>query len=692
MARRRARIARWLSVGAVLGSQLLGPAAVLSAQEPLSGAGAEYTQAQSLRGWSLPEFELSTTGTNSIEVNETMTLAVTVRNTSEVTASNLQVTVRRDDRLESLENMSLASYPYYGPAVYPRELDPGESIRLQLEVPTGFGSQSTLAIDEPGAYPVLLTLTGTVDGEPAALAETDFLLDVRPNSQQQQPQLTGREMTVILPLSAPVDIVPGETGVSELILRSENLAQEFADGRLATLLDLYLEHDRRDADGNRSGDLAQAACVAVDPDIVATADRMSRGYTVADSRPPAARTPQRLRDSWGSQRAAQRGEAGTGAQAAAQWLEKLAQAGCIMPLPFAGVDTATIAAADNPWLFFEAVDRGPQLLAQVLDRPIEPLLPMEYTTVDFLDSDFVVSPLVSDESSWPGRAAVYDARLARLLADPNSASAALRVALSTPVPPPAAATDDAPAEPAPVPHTVALMPPRVEPQLATRVFETAVQLRAAGVSGGSIPLESTTEQWNPPALNPARVQNIAQQARYADDLMYMMHNTPDVALSRYDFILPLRQAILRGEDITPTLAQLRSSVALIPPGNVYTRTSESSPMLIVAENGLPLPVNARLAFQGNATLNTPQQVHIPAAGSITVTMTAELYGDDDPTELQLWLATEDNRPISQPVTIAVQTRSLTLGPIVAAAGVIVVAGAGILQWRRRRSQESRQLL
>ena len=45
-----------------------------------------------------------------------------------------------------------------------------------------------------------------------------------------------------------------------------------------------------------------------------------------------------------------------------------------------------------------------------------------------------------------------------------------------------------------------------------------------------------------------------------------------------------------------TLRDLRSSVALIPPGNVYTRVSESSPLLIVAENGLPLPVEAKLQY------------------------------------------------------------------------------------------------
>ena len=118
------------------------------------------------------------------------------------------------------------------------------------------------------------------------------------------------------------------------------------------------------------------------------------------------------------------------------------------------------------------------------------------------------------------------------------------------------------------------------------------------------------------------------------------------------------------------LRDLRSSVSLIPPGNVYTRVSESSPLLIVAENGLPLPVDAHLAYDApdGATLNTQDSVHIPAKGSITVSMTADLPSDADRTSLRLWLATPSEHLISDPIDITVQTR----------AGIVSVYGAGIV--------------
>ena len=90
---------------------------------------------------------------------------------------------------------------------------------------------------------------------------------------------------------------------------------------------------------------------------------------------------------------------------------------------------------------------------------------------------------------------------------------------------------------------------------------------------------------------------------------------------------------------------------------------------------LPLPVDAHLAYDApdGSTLNTPDSVHIPAKGSITVSMTADLPSDADRTSLRLWLATTsvptnpEGHLISDPIDITVQTR----------AGIVSVYGAGI---------------
>ncbi|PIH11548.1 hypothetical protein CTJ10_12780, partial [Staphylococcus epidermidis] len=129
-----------------------------------------------------------------------------------------------------------------------------------------------------------------------------------------------------------------------------------------------------------------------------------------------------------------------------------------------------------------------------------------------------------------------------------------------------------------------------------------------------------------------------------------------------------------------TLRAIKASISLIPPGNVYTRTSESSPLFIVAENGLPLPVNASILYQGppDAKLNTPTEFRIPARGSLTLQMTADLPQNNKRTDLQLYLSTPDNRPISQPVNIAVQTAGGAFANRILVAGLAVLFALAVL--------------
>lgn len=220
---------------------------------------------------------------------------------------------------------------------------------------------------------------------------------------------------------------------------------------------------------------------------------------------------------------------------------------------------------------------------------------------------------------------------------------------------------------------------------------------------------------DPAVVSDTEVLRAGQQARYTDDLTRMMVNDPGINLSRYGFTLPLRRDVLASLSGTPrnslgsheeavratderldgnrrTLQDLRGSVALIPPGNVYTRASESSPLLIVAENGLPLPVDAELAYSGpeGATIDVPGLVHIPAHGSITVQMTADLPAGQDQTQLTLWLATRDGSPISTPVDITVQTRAGIVGTYGIALLLVVGLSLALLFRVGRHRHRNRQ--
>lgn len=222
---------------------------------------------------------------------------------------------------------------------------------------------------------------------------------------------------------------------------------------------------------------------------------------------------------------------------------------------------------------------------------------------------------------------------------------------------------------------------------------------------------------DPTAVADTEVLGIRQQAAYVDDLTSLMVNDPQLALTPYKFTAPLRQDLLRAltysgrnekasfddrvartESISSSnrevLMQLRESVSLLPPGNVYTRISDSSPLLIVARNGLPLPVNAHLRYTGpdSSKLSIPSPLIIPAKGSMTISMTANLPEEPHRTNLSLWLATSQDAGISAPVDITVQTQrglsgrsSIAIGLVITLA-LILLGRVLILRKRKKPSR------
>ncbi|QGU08699.1 hypothetical protein COCCU_14045 [Corynebacterium occultum] len=222
---------------------------------------------------------------------------------------------------------------------------------------------------------------------------------------------------------------------------------------------------------------------------------------------------------------------------------------------------------------------------------------------------------------------------------------------------------------------------------------------------------------DPTIFSDGEVLRASQQANYTDDLTRIMSNDPAISLTRYEYTAPLRRDLLlalsgagrrsyagfwesvqasdqRLNGNRTVLQALRSSVSLIPPGNVYTRASESSPLLIVAQNRLPLPAQAKISYRGpeGVGLNVPTEIRIPAQGSISLQMTADLPGDQERTDLVLWLSTSDGAAISDPVEISVQTRSWTVGTSGAAVLLVLALALALIfrVGRQRRAKASRR--
>ncbi|WP_049155624.1 hypothetical protein [Corynebacterium aurimucosum] len=647
------------------------------------------------------ELELSLLSATEAQVGETLELQLRIHNPTESAVDDLQITSRRSTAVTSTtqarQELAAGSFPYYGASLGAGTLQPGESRDVTVKVPTALGEDSTLAITEPGAYPLLFTLTGTRDGQAASFAEERTILDFQgeePDAEEEGEH----SFSLVYPITAQVDVVPGDTGGEELILESEQLAEQLSPGgRLDQLLDAYLKHD-----------LHGSGCVALDPALVDAADRMSAGYTVNETRPSIAKRPTRLRDSWFTQSDSDRGEPGAGAQDAAAWLEKLKKVDCRMLMPWANADTDAVAKVGNEWLTHEAVEQGAATIERILGAPLSTHLTAPASGTS--EHAMPVPLLVADNSEWAGKAATFDASLGALLAQTGSkpqttgySNPELRYDFSMDSEQARALTAGASISVASAQEeTVAKLPNYQDPAAARAVMEAAQRLLDSGrlqprpVTALDVEEGSGTPGSpypDPAAFHDAEITQVTQQARYTDELMSIMVNDPGIAMTRYSFTAPLRHDLLTAlsatdrsslHGFTPSVKQsrsrleknanmlreLRASVSLIPPGNVYTRVSESSPLLIVAENGLPLPVDAHLAYDApdGATLNTQDLIHIPAKGSITVSMTADLPSDVDQMSLRLWLATPSEHLISDPIDITVQTR----------AGIVSVYGVGAI--------------
>lgn len=725
----------------------------------------------------------------SLSAHDPFHVKLRVTNHSDDTLDGFRIVPRRATAVANLTEQryaAIADAQEYGVVGDTRDVDrqlpPGESMELELDL--------GLDLPDVGTYPIMLQL---LDASGAPLDTDRFHIGVRGTRDG----IRAPELTALYPVTADTHILPGETGEAPedppLVLSSDSLAGELApDGRLTKLVDQYIE-------ATRAPEVGYATCVALDPALIDTVDRMTAGYTIDDERPAVVEEPKRLRDSWGGAEEPD-GEPGAGAQDAAVWLDKvrhLAATGCVVALPWANADLNAVARTGDTWLMREAVERGPFVLQRVLgttgvqntvvtgagyvedgaapalgwadhsrstvmgggmqaawERAMDAAVPKAHAgAVSSLERDDladlagsaapvpeqpvqVLTAAQGRDFGWiaPGVMDVgYQQSLASILAatgadpettgfsEPNlrydyaldskqardvSAAAAVRLAAQS-----AWVSDDA--EEAPEPVLVA-PPADWDADTAAAVLGTVAEL----VSGGAAtpmafgaymaappevePAGAPGEHTDPTAFTDAEVLQVTQQAGFINDLTALMVPDPAIALTRYGFTLPLRRDLLEALTIDGRRAQsryndaveatserlgatravlndLRASVDLIPPGNVYTRTSPSSPLLIVAQNGLPLPVETAIGVSGpdDAQLNTPSVLRIPARGSVTVQMTADLPDSTRETDLKLYLTSPNGQPISRPVDITVRTTRFTVNGWIAA-GVLGVAGLGVL--------------
>lgn len=204
---------------------------------------------------------------------------------------------------------------------------------------------------------------------------------------------------------------------------------------------------------------------------------------------------------------------------------------------------------------------------------------------------------------------------------------------------------------------------------------------------------------------------VRSQSARVDTLMQSLVDDPQSELTPRLYTAPLREDMLRAlstagragaaSDETGTMASDRlaairigldtiyGSVTVLAPGGVYTLASEQSPLLLVARNDLPVPVNVLLRVDApqEMTISDVGITQLPARGSRTITVPAEV---DDTRNLSVdfSVTTLDGSRLGEVSTVSVRSNAYgqALAIITACAGALLLLLAGRRLWHRFRGQ------
>lgn len=331
---------------------------------------------------------------------------LSIRNDTPAPVTDMSLAVRSQAPVSSASSIRYAQLSNFGEypqsseqITVPGSIEPGQTKDISLSIlgegqpaegaDTDSAAQGERAQEEnasdfslthpelfaPGAHPVMFSVNANAQLESQNQPVSQLVgvarstLSVVPD-EPRKPSPT--PLTFIWPLAADTHALGGATGEAPerapLYLANEELAAELGEGgRLRMLLDTY-----RDAlNGPQGRDLKQASCVAIDPELLDTVQRMTSGYRVGSQRPSPVDKPRQLRDSWGEILGGSDLEysEGTGANAATAWLEDLKELvahGCSVALPYAGANLDTIAQTGEDWLAVHALRQGPQIIHRIL--------------------------------------------------------------------------------------------------------------------------------------------------------------------------------------------------------------------------------------------------------------------------------------------------------------------------------------
>jgi hypothetical protein len=248
------------------------------------------------------------------------------------------------------------------------ELDQGKKVTFTLSYPVRSQDAPSLNIDEPGVYPALVNVNGTPDyGAPARLDDARFLLPVL--GVPPDPSKTGGDplsavvppdtsrpvrVTMLWPLADRPRLAAGAPGATTPVrLVDDDLATALASGgRLDTLLGAADFATSPPVDPG--GQVRNAMCLAIDPDLLVTVNAMTAGYSVNDDPSGGVGSPT---------------HPGTGQATAIDWMNRLrtlAQRVCVTPTVYAQADLSALQRVGDPGLSEIATNDSADIVDQIL--------------------------------------------------------------------------------------------------------------------------------------------------------------------------------------------------------------------------------------------------------------------------------------------------------------------------------------
>ncbi|MGV8874442.1 MAG: DUF6049 family protein [Rhodococcus sp. (in: high G+C Gram-positive bacteria)] len=705
-----------------------------------------------------------------------VTVRATVTNTGDRPVEDVSVRMQAAAAIDSTAGVRTSltldqdSFDRVGDFVTVAEsLEEDESRQFDMSMPLRSTSGSSLGIDAPGVYPLLLNVNGTPEyGGTARLDDARFLLPVvglPRNPQEQNPAAPDATplppntrnpvaMTVLWPLADIPRLAAGVPGsVDERVrLIDDELAGELAEGgRLDTLLKAVEFATQSDLDPG--GNLASSLCIGIDPDLLVTVSNMTRGYLVVDNPADPASAARE----------------GTGSAAATQWLsrlETLASSTCVTAMPFAQTDLGALADIDDAALLRGAITAPADIVDGILGVTSTRGFTWSSTggvdsnTADALRSAGAGTVLVADNSISPPTSAPTSLLLSTNVPPTEDVTTATLAATQYD-----AATEAALAGVGDTPSTPALTPAeqrfdlttdsrtaRLQDALGAVNFHALVGTdrpdRAVTIAppqywtaGGDEPsaILSTVSSLLRSGLATARplpellaeptsgtpvtsvdaateldadtIALVRSQSARVETLVQSLVEDPQSPLTPRLYAAPLREDLLRAlstagrassvEDETGTMARTRltatrigldtiyGSVTVLAPGGVYTLASEQSPLLLVARNDLPVPVNVLLRVDAppEMTISDVGVTQLPARGSRTITVPAEV-DDSRNLSVDFSVTTLDGSRLGDVSTVSVRSNAYgqALAIITACAGALLLLLAGRRLWHRFRGQ------